>query len=300
MSFNIRRLIGSTQLKLKAEAPTIAIGAGVVGLVGSVVLAGKASMDLQTVIDDHKDGVKKLESDYELIRDDRNADGSLKFTEQQYSAAHLNVYIQTGKKLLKMYAPTIALAGLSIASIVYGRNAFAGRIAALSSAYQIATNTLDKYRKAVEAEIGGEKEADIYGSALENELTKGFEKDEEGNLIHDENRPSIYARFFDESSINYTRMPGENQLFVKTAQAYFNDLLNIRGWVALNEVYEYLGMDTTPEGQIIGWVAPRDRQVHVDFGIFDSKRETARRFVNELEQSVLLDFNVTGSILGKM
>ena len=84
-------------------------------------------------------------------------------------------------------------------------------------------------------------------------------------------------------------------MYLKAQQNSFNDLLRARGHVFLNEVYDGLGLERSQAGAVVGWVLG-DGDNYVDFGIFDGDKPRARDFVNGLEASILLDFNVDGVI----
>jgi hypothetical protein len=86
-------------------------------------------------------------------------------------------------------------------------------------------------------------------------------------------------------------------MFLKTQQAYLNDILRIRGHVFLNEVYDALGLERTQAGALVGWISNNvDGDCYIDFGLFDGERPRVRDFVNGNERSILLDFNVDGVI----
>ena len=89
-------------------------------------------------------------------------------------------------------------------------------------------------------------------------------------------------------------------MFLRNQQQYANDKLRANGYLFLNEVYEMLGIQKTQAGQIVGWVYDDKNENgdnYVDFGMYDVNRSTCRDFVNGYERSILLDFNVDGSIL---
>ncbi len=112
---------------------------------------------------------------------------------------------------------------------------------------------------------------------------------------------SQYARFFDESCTGWTKDAEYNLLFLKQQQANATSLLEKKGFLFLNEVYEMLGIPFSKEGQLVGWIYNKDNPIgdnYVDFGLYDISRN--RGFVNGFERSVLLDFNVDGMIFDKL
>ena len=106
---------------------------------------------------------------------------------------------------------------------------------------------------------------------------------------------SQYARFFDESCINWSKTPEYNLMFLNGQQNFANDLLNARGHVFLNEVYDMLGIPRSQAGAVVGWVKGVGDD-YIDFGIFEGKTAAARAFVNGAERNILIDFNVDGVI----
>lgn len=290
--------------KAKAESPSIAIGAGIVGFGVTVVLSSRATLKAQEKLKDHREALKQLDKDFEEVQGatDKKS-GEPVMTVKDYEALKLNIFLKTSWSMLKLYGPTLAVAGLSIAGIVYGRNSFKSRLSALSSAYSVLSSSFDAYRKKVEEKYGADDEHDVFAESQASKLPTP-KKDEAGNTVTVKVDPNVgvYSRFFDETSCNYRSRAGENRIFVSSAQSYFNDLLYRRGYLYLNEVYSHLGIETTPAGQYIGWYINKKtgHDSYVDFGLGDVSREGVRRFVNDDEPSVLLTFNVDGYILDKI
>lgn len=110
--------------------------------------------------------------------------------------------------------------------------------------------------------------------------------------------PSIYAVFFDETCLGWSKNPELNKIFLLQQQETANLKLRQNGYLFLNEVYDMLGVPRTAYGQLAGWVYYNnpylDSDNYVDFGIFDVQN---RDFVNGRERSTLLDFNCMGNIL---
>ena len=90
--------------------------------------------------------------------------------------------------------------------------------------------------------------------------------------------------------------------FLKAKEAWFNNILHARGphgKVYLNEVYNELGFDMTSEGQLVGWMnnGPDEPTTYISFGLYDITNPQTRRFINQQENAILLDFNVQGVII---
>ena len=195
---------------------------------------------------------------------------------------------------------------MSISCLVGSHTILKKRNVALMTAYTVLENSYKKYRKNVIDKLG--KDADdefrlgIKTEEVETTDEKGKKKKETVTKI-DDHSPSVYAKFFDELSDYYRKDPNYNLLFLKKQQNWANDRLRAQGYLFLNDVYESLGIPKTPDGQFVGWIYnPDDKTIdsYVDFGIYDGKDESKRRFVNGLEKAILLDFNVDGVMYDKI
>lgn len=291
---SIKSLITSTAgrgvLHVQKQSPWILTGIGVVGVVATVVMASKATLKLEET-------VEEFETDRKLIRElheDEGANEIYKPRDYQRDMTHL--YVKHGFKLVKLYGPAVTLGVASIGCIIGGQGIMHKRNVALAAAYKAVEQGFQKYRDRIVEEYG--EDADFkarYGEKV-NEVTTDEETGHQvATLRFDPTGISIYARFFDESNKNWQRDAAYNSMFVKTQQSYANDLLKARGHVFLNEVYDMLGIERSPEGQIVGWVQGNGDD-YIDFGLFNADNEKAREFVNGIERSILLDFNVDGPV----
>lgn len=309
MKFDIlntmNRKFNKVGMKAKKHSPEILVGAGVVGVVASAVMACKATTKLSGILDEGKNQVEQIHGYIE-----KNG-FSEKYTEEDSKKDLAIVYAQTGVKLVKLYAPAVVLGGVSIAAILGGHNILRKRNIALSAAYVAVDKSFKEYRSRVVDRFGKEldKELRYNIKAKEFEETvvdaKGKEKVEKKtvNVVEDPNMYSDYARFFDESCVGWEKDPELNLMFLKKQQNYANDRLKAKGYLFLNEVYEMLGLQPSKAGQIVGWIYDEKHPIgdnFVDFGIYDINREKNRDFVNGYERTILLDFNVDGNILDMM
>lgn len=303
---NMSRFVGKTKLSLIKNSPSIAIGAGVAGLLGAVYLSGKAAIKTQDIIAEHREEIKNEDEAYETVivtRKDK-PEAYPDITEQTHNTAKLSIHMETGVKLLKAYGPTLALAGLSIASIVYGRNIFQKRLTSLAAALQITTATLERYRSVVAEEHGEEEEKELFKSATKKHLERMANQIDSFEDVHDARHNvsrTAFARWFDQTNAMWTNQPGENRFLISSAQNYFNDILNRRGYVFLNEIYTHLGFQPVPEGQTMGWIRNEEFPDSViDFDIFNSQASESRAFVNDLTPNVILDFHGISYILADL
>ena len=113
---------------------------------------------------------------------------------------------------------------------------------------------------------------------------------------------SPYAKVFDCGCDNWQKDAEHNLWYLRQQQNYANEKLRAQGYLFLNDVYEMLGIPRTKAGQAVGWVYDIKDPNHkgdnvVDFGIYNINIEANNDFVNGIESSIILDFNVDGTIL---
>lgn len=278
---SVTRRAGLAALKASKHSPTILFGAGVVGFGATVVLAARATLKLEDVINDAQKDLYIIETDRAL---NQNADRD---------KAH--VYFRTGVRITKLYGPALIVGGLSVAALTGSHRILTARNAGLTAAYAVLEKSYDEYRERVRTEVGVEKEKDLYLDAcLEDVEIEGSKKKAK---VRRGGTPSRYARFFDQTNPYHQVDPEANRIYIEAQQTYLQQRLNQWGWVSLNDAYERLGLERTKEGQQVGWVvtragiADKGGDPYVDFGLGDWP--SASDYVNGREVGILLDFNVT-------
>lgn len=292
----ITRQFGRQILQVQKHSPVILFGVGVVGVISTVVLASRASLKLEDQLDE-VDAAKELAK----LRFDEGK--NTKFTEKQYKRELVKVQVTGATRIAKLYAPALGVGIVSVGCLTGSHIILTNRNMALTAAYAALDKGYREYRSRVVDEIGEDRERELrYNSETGKVLTTtpdGKTK-MESRQIPSEKGASIYARFFDECSSNWSRTPEYNLVFLRCQMNYANDMLRARGHLFLNEVYDMLGLERTKAGAVVGWVIGKDGDNFVDFGLYDGNNERARDFVNGREGSVLLDFNVDGVIYDKI
>lgn len=293
------RMIGKAGLQIKKHSPEILMGVGIVGTVASTVLACKATMKVNTVLEEKRKTVEAIHTCLE--------DGTLGYTEEDSKKDLTIIYAQTGVKLVKLYAPAIAVGALSITSIVAGHKILKARNIAIAAAYAAVDKGFKDYRSRVVERFGEQLDKELRYNIKAKEIEEVV-VDENGNetvekkIVNEANivpGGSEYAKFFDESCPDWQKDSEFNLMFLRRQQDWANEKLKSKGHLFLNEVYDMLGIDRTRAGQVVGWIYDEKNpngDNYVDFGIYDVKDERKRAFVNGYERSILLDFNVDGVI----
>lgn len=298
---NLTRTFNRTGLKLKKHSPEILLAAGVVGVVTSGVMACKATLKVEEIVDDAK---HKIDTIHEVSADPTMAE---KYSEEDSKKDLAIVYTQTAVKFIKLYGPSVALAGVSIGCMIGSNRILNKRNVALAAAYATVDKGFKEYRGRVIERFGKELDKELkYGiKAKEIEEVSVDEKGKEVSTkstveVMDPNSYSPYSIIFDDGNTGWDPDPELTKYFLIQQQNWANDRLKNKGHLFLNEVYDMLGAKRTKAGAQVGWVYDEKNPVgdnYVDFGIFDIYNPKSRDFVNGYEKVIVLDFNVDGVIL---
>lgn len=307
----LTRTVNKVGFKLQKHSPEILVVAGVVGAVTSAIMACKATTKLSEILDESKDRVNKI---HDVMENPDSVSGD--YTSEDGKKDLGIVYLQTAGKLIKLYAPSVILGGLSITAILTSNNILRKRNVALAAAYTAVDKSFKEYRGRV---------IERFGADLDKELKYNLKKKDIEETVIDENGKektvrktvdvvdttdkngldgvSEYAKFYDDGCLGWTKDPELNLLFLRQQQDAANFRLRDKGYLFLNEVYDMLGIKRTQAGQIVGWIYDKDNPVgdnEIDFGIYDTHRPENRDFVNGYERTILLDFNVDGPIINSL
>lgn len=303
---NVSRSFHKVGFKLKKHSPEILIAAGVIGTVASAVLACKATLKATKIVEQAKEDLDKVHE----ATDAQVTEAGEEYTAEDSKKDLTIVYARTGLNLVKAYAPAVILGAASIGCIMTSHNIIRKRNIALAAAYATVDKGFKEYRGRVVERFGKELDRELKYNIKAKEIEETV-VDEDGNETVvkktvetvDPNMNSIYARFYDDGCTGWTKSAELNLCFLRNVQDWANKKLQAEGYLFLNDVYEALGIPKTSAGQQVGWVYDEKNPVgdnYVDFGIYDLYNEKKRDFVNGIERTILLDFNVDGYILDLM
>jgi hypothetical protein len=291
MSFQqaVMKATKQTEFYVRRNGPTILTTVGVAGFVATTAFTIRATAK---AIDAMPALSKRVhEARDKAVAEDLNA----KAASEELARA----YLRNGVELAKIYGPTFTIGSASIVCILAGHGMMLKRQTQLVALYTALDASFKTYRARVAEKIGAEEERELYKRPNMRALDQL--DGEEGEPIYDVNvngpLPSPYARFFDESSPNWRKTPEYNLMFLRAEQDWANNKLKANGHLFLNEVYDALGLERSQAGQLVGWMEGAEGgDGFVDFGLYAQGDEGNRAFVNILEPTVLLDFNVDGVI----
>ena len=301
---NLTRSIHKIGFTIKKHSPEILLVAGVAGTVVSAVMACKATTKVSGILEETKNNLDDIHNYVE-------AHGySEKYSEQDHKKDTAIVYTQTGVEMVKLYAPSVALGVLSIASILTSHKILRTRNLALAAAYATVDKGFKEYRGRLVERFGKELDRELKYNIKSKEVDTVVVNEDGSETVVKEtievaspNFGSDYARVFCEGNTGWEKDAEHNLYFLRCQQNYANELLQVRGHLYLNEVYDMLGIPRSRVGQVVGWIYDEKNPVgdnYVDFGIYDITDERKCEFINGRERNILLDFNVDGNILELM
>lgn len=300
---NLTRTFNRASFKIKKHSPEILIVGGVIGVVASGILACKATLKVNDVVNTAKENINGI---HECAERGCTPAGQ-EYTADDAKKELTVVYAQTGVEFIKLYAPSVILGTLSIGGILTSNNILRKRNLALVTAYTVMDKGFKEYRGRV---------VERFGEALDRELKYDIKAKKVEEVVVDEETGkekkvkktievakqdhwSDYSRFYDDGCKGFTDDPQKNLTFLKQVQNYANEVLRLNGYLFLNDVYDMLGIPRSSAGQIVGWIYDEkdpNGDNFVDFGIYDLYKEGCRDFVNGYEKVIILDFNVDGII----
>ena len=308
---NISKTFNKAMFLTKKHSPEILMITGVVGIITSGVMACKATLKVNDILEEAKSDIEKVHT---VLNDESVTEE--KYSEMDSKKDLAAIYVQTGLKLAKVYGPSLIIGTLSITSMFASNNILRKRNVALAAAYAVVDKSFKEYRGRV---------IDRFGEEVDRQIKYNLKTMKVDEVITDENGKekkvkkkievggpdmySPYAIIFDETNPYWEKDAELNKFFLQSRQAQANDKLRANGYLFLNDVYEMLGHEKTKAGQVVGWVYDPDSgegDNYVDFGLYDIytkpkyEAEAKAAFINGYERSVIIDFNVDGNIWEKM
>lgn len=294
--------------QLKKHSPEILAIGGTIGVIASGVMACIATTKANALLEEAKETLDAIHAVAE------NKEG----TEEEYSEddikkATVVVYSQTAWKFIKLYGPSVALCALSLGSLLGSNHILRQRNAALSMAYMAVKAGFDEYRNRLRDRYGEQTDRELLYDIKSEKIATTVKDEETGEekvvettveTIDPSRVCSPYAFIFDELNPYYKKSAKYNEMFLRSKQAWFNDLLRVNKHVFLNDVLEELGMRKTIMGQHVGWIFDPDNPNHngddyISFGINADTPEAAS-FRDGHEPAIWLEFNVDGDIMKLM
>ena len=298
----VKAILGTVKYTLTKFSPEILLGVGITGVVGSTILACKATLSVEAVLDEHAEQLAKIEEGAALAEKNL-VDYPIK---QEKNDRRILMFATTGK-FIRLYGPSATLMIASIGCILGAHHIMKKRNVALMAAYKLMEEAFSKYRKRVVDELGENADAHFYYGSERVEGETRTVTDADGNeteLSPVLNHLSGFSRFFEEDkpdqmggwtgSTQWSKVHEYNLDFLKCKEEHFNNMLLVKGFVTINDVFAELGFAPTEAGMICGWRYKSDRgDGYISFkprGI-DGNWTYGRN-----GDGLILDFNIDGVI----
>lgn len=281
----IKKIISSIKFFGKKYAPELLLGGALVSGTACIITASKATLKAKNSMDAHKE--RKLEiatkADSEIITSEEAKDEMRK------------EIVKVGLELAKEYAIPFSLYTATI-GCVFGSykvqksriQALSTTLAAMSAAY---SSLLMRLKNGAENGLTAEEVLQgKYVCKVENE---DGTVDELTTTV-DNPYDSPFKFRFDKYSTVWNPHHCSNETILMSELNWCNNLLQIQGYLFLNDVLDRLGIPRTKAGQILGWRTDGDGDGYIDFGVVDCSTLTGARYDDNAFE---LNFNVDGDIL---
>lgn len=202
------------------NSPTILTTIGVMGTLGTAVLAGKASFKAAYMIDDT-----------------RNA----RFKEGKEDLDTVDRF----KLVWTLYIPTVTAAGLTIAAVIGANRIGLRRLATMAALYSASEGRLVEYKDKVAEKLGVQKEEKIQAEVAQDRVKKN--PPSEQLVIIGGGQVMCY----DQYSARYFMSDMET---LKQAEISINQAALRYGCATLGDFYDRLGLPRTKFSEDIGWI----------------------------------------------
>ena len=177
----------------------------------------------------------------------------------------------------KFYIPAVVVGAGTVACIL-GSNALNKKqLASMTAAYMALGKTYQEYRRQVIQHTSAEQEKDIYADTQEVLKQPSPDKTNEKLLCYE----PISKRYFHATE-------------AELADAFYN--LNrdfaLNAYASMNDLYNYLGLDYTPEGETKGWcgdyLANEWEYFWIDFSYFKQRTDNGLEvyYVSALQEPI--------------
>lgn len=302
---NVAKSVGAKALlKVRKISPELALGAGIVLGVGAIVTAVMAGRKVDEVnknfhesLDIVEEKIEAAEENEELTPEEK------KEFKKLYRREALDIYKTTAIDYGKLFGPSVVLGVAAGAFILTSHGILKNRYLSSVAAYKALDEAYKSYRRYVAEDLGygeGEKAIAARAKSAEGFLVEDenseVAKHEKRELIQGDTKSPYEFDFNRNTSCCWDPDPTHVEMMLRREQQYFNDILNVRGYVFLNEVLDRLGMKRTTPGQILGWSLGRGDN-YIDFGYLPGYVHDMRIDEDLCRKNIRLNFNCDGNIL---
>lgn len=288
---------------LKEASPQILVVAGVVGVVGSIVMACRATRKLDKTLEVAKEEIEAVHEKEEEL------------PEKEMKKELAKVYLKNGARIAKLYAPSAIMCTLSIGGIMKSNDILRKRNTALAAAYATLDSGFKAYRKRV---------VERYGEDVDTELRLGTKKDKIEEVVEVDGKnkkvktPCLVTDaksgddgiYYFSDSTQYKGIDDYDAMFINGRQTICGNLFKKNGVYLVKDALELLGFEGDlvdprkhPELITIGWLKNDDAcDDKVDFRATRVYRNVVDEDTGEIVKILdyALDFNHDGNVYTRL
>jgi len=303
----IKAFVSSTKFVLKKYSPEILLGLGLTGMGIGTILACKATLKCEEILDEHAEKMAMVEEAIEI-----GEVGDVEYTMEIAKKDRFIIKSETVIEFVKLYGPSVTLMGASVGCILGAHHIMSKRNVALMAAYKVVEEAFTTYRGRVVKELGEAKDSHfMYGTETIDETETIVDENGKKKKVTNQKEELIpgvkmsgFARLFEEEkpdqtgswygSTQWSPIHEYNLSFLNAKEKDFNDKLIVKGFVVMNDVYEELGFPPTEAGMICGW---RYKSERGDGYISFRPRGIDGNWAMGVDgDAIVLDFNIDGVI----
>lgn len=299
---------------IKDHEAAIEVGTGIACFALSVAMAAKAGIKTKAIMEEYNnERIKKevnLHSGVVTIVDADNQTEIVQYTEEDHKKEIRKLKLHTAGKIALAWTPSLLGFAGGTGLVLRSHHVMVKSNLALAAALKTSEETLEKYRAKMGEKIGKEEEQKIYEGREEKKVKAKLECLQGTPL-------SPYSRLMSRDTLSRNgdwcdSSEDYNYKRVKEGERWANKRLRTHGRVTFNDVLEWLGLEISEDGDVVGWKLEKyGGKTPEDGIIFNIHRQVGgnineTRYVkDEWTDSLIkaadpfwLDFNCEGCILG--
>lgn len=214
------------------HAPELLTGLGIAGMLATTVMAVKATPKAAALLE-----AKKTEQ----VKSGNDTDKNIK------------VLIKVKDTIMitwKLYIPSVVTCAASIACLIGANAVNAKRSAAITAAYALSETAFHDYREKVVETVGDKKEELIHADTVQTKIDSQPPNDAEVIITNNGTTlcyDAFAGRYF------YSDKNKIEQAINKLNRAIIED-----DFISLNYFYDWIGLEPTDIGNLLGWNSRRD------------------------------------------